>query len=103
VQPAVAQGLRLTGSVVGSRTIRRGRVVRLRYALSAPARLTLEVRPARGRVQRISFGRRSAGQGVIRWSGKLRGRRVAGRYTLVLVASAGDEVRRTAIRVRLRR
>jgi hypothetical protein len=93
----------VTASVVGSRSVRLGRPVRLRFTLSAPARLALEVRPARGRAQRISFGRRQAGRGVIKWSGKLRGRRVAGRYTLVLVATADGTVRRDTVRVRLRR
>lgn len=101
--PPPAASLRLTSSVLGSRTVARGRSVRLRYRLTARATLTLEVRPARGRVQRIALGRRNAGTGTVTWNGRLRGRAVAGRYTLVLVAKAGTVTKRASVRVTVRR
>ena len=103
VQPPPAAALSLKGSVLGSRTVRLGRPVRLRYTLTARAALSLEVRHVRGGVQRIALGTRPAGSGTVTWSGRLHGRRVAGRYTLVLVAKAGSVTRRTSLKVTVRR
>jgi hypothetical protein len=102
-QPPVATPLRLTASVVGSRTLKAGRSLPLRYTLTAPATLSLEVKPATGRVQRIAIGSRKAGTGTVSWNGRLRGRVVTGRYTVTLVAKAGAVTRRTAVKVTVKR
>jgi hypothetical protein len=88
---------------VGSRTLASGKGLRLRYTLTTRATLTLEVRPANGRMQRLALGTRKAGTGTVTWNGRLRGKRVAGRYTLVLVAKAGAVTKRTSVKVTVRR
>lgn len=87
--------LAVSGSLSGPKRVKLGKKLTLRYRLSAPAVLTLEIRPPKGRTQHLRLGRRNAGTGTVSWNEKLHGRMLAGRYGLRLIASASGVTRRT--------
>jgi hypothetical protein len=80
-----------------------GRKVVVRYALSGPARVAVEVRRCGGRLlTTVNGGARAAGLHKVVWNGKIRGRRPSpGCYSLRLRATSADG-RTAADDVRLR-
>ncbi|HEX6582520.1 MAG TPA: hypothetical protein VF056_02885 [Thermoleophilaceae bacterium] len=83
---------------------RAGRRLRVRYAITGPADVELQVK--RGRRRARTVARRSvrrAGAATIAWNGRLSGRRAPrGRYVLIVRASRDGRSASSRLRVRLR-
>jgi len=83
---------------------RAGRRLRVRYAITGPADVELQVKRGRGRARTVA--RRSvrrAGAATIAWNGRLSGRRARrGSYVLIVRASRDGRSASSRLRVRLR-
>jgi hypothetical protein len=72
------------------RRARAGRRVRMRYFLTAPVAVEVEIRRARRSVARLTAAG-AAGENEVVWNGRVGRRRApAGRYAVVLTATGGD-------------
>jgi streptogramin lyase len=83
---------------------RAGRRVKVRFAITASARVALKVRRGRGRARTVARKRmRRAGIGTIAWNGKLGHKRARrGPYLLLVQATRNGRTVTSRIRVRLR-
>ena len=91
----------MVASFLDALTARRGKAVVLRYVSTTDARVILEVFKGSRRVASVP-GRARAGRNAIRWNGKAGGGAApAGRYRLVLRATAGRQVVSDAATVRV--
>jgi virginiamycin B lyase len=83
---------------------RAGRRLRVRYAITGPARVVLQVK--RGRARARTVARRSvrrAGVGTLAWNGKLGRRRARpGKYTFIVRATRDGLSASSRLRIRLR-
>ena len=83
---------------------RAGRRLRVRYVITGPARVVLQVK--RGRARARTVARRSvsrAGVGTLAWNGKLGRRRARqGKYTLIVRATRDGLSATSRLRIRLR-
>ncbi len=83
---------------------RAGRRLRVRYAITGPADVALQVKRGRSRARTVARrSARRAGVGTIAWNGRLGGRRAPrGRYVLIVRASHDGRSASSRLRVRLR-
>jgi hypothetical protein len=82
--------------------VKRGSVA-VRYVITHPAQVTLQIQPPRGRASTTSPGSAKAGLNVIRWNRRIGPRRAPpGRYRLTVNATHGALKTSSAISVRLR-
>ena len=81
-----------------------GRRLRVRYAITGPARVALLVARGRGRARTVARQTvRGAGVRTVLWNGRLGGRRaLPGRYVLTVRATRDGTSARSRLRVRLR-
>ena len=102
-EPAITLLLGLAADRLSARA---GRRVKVKYVITAPAALRLEIYRRTGRrpVARVSGRSRRPGRGAIRWNGRIKRKRAkAGRYRIVLRATGGDrQTARDQIPLRLR-
>jgi hypothetical protein len=76
--------------------------VKVRYALTADAAISLSVKPSHGRTTVVARARGRAGLDRVAWNRKLRGKTVRhGRYTLTVTATSGGRNASSSITVRL--
>jgi hypothetical protein len=98
--PAGADGQLVLVAYQASAAARR---VRVRYALTGPAAITLSVRRGTGAWTRVARSSGVAGLNTISWNRRIGGRRaLAGRYTLRVSAAAGGRTASSTLSVRLR-
>ena len=97
-------GLALVAFEVKPRKPKVGKRVKVRYVISASARVSLAVARGKRPAQIVTTADvDDAGVGTLTWGGKLRGKRAKpGRYRLTVTAQRGDESVVSSVRTRLR-